>query len=60
WETPLYGERVVAFFLRRLRDEQRFASAQALAEQLGRDRQAAEAVWQAARALPWPEWTLHS
>ncbi|MEK6718398.1 MAG: riboflavin biosynthesis protein RibF [candidate division NC10 bacterium] len=60
WETALYGERVVAFFLRRLRDEQRFASAQALAEQLGRDREAAEAVWQAARVLPWPEWTLHS
>lgn len=59
WEGPLYGERVVAFFLRRLREERRFASAQALAEQLGRDREAAEAVWQAARGLPWPEWTLH-
>lgn len=60
WETPLYGEGVVAFFLRRLRHEERFASAQALAQQLARDREAAEAVWHAARALPWPDWALHS
>ncbi len=60
WREPLYGERVTAFFLRRLRDEQRFASAEALVAQLHRDRAAAEAAWDAARGLPWPEWTLHS
>jgi riboflavin kinase/FMN adenylyltransferase len=60
WEEPLYGERIVAFFLARLRDEQRFADAGALRAQLGRDREAAEAVWRAAQALPWPEWSLHS
>jgi riboflavin kinase/FMN adenylyltransferase len=59
WDEPLYGEAIVTFFLRRLRDEQRFPDAGALAGQLVRDRQAAEAVWQAAHALPWPEWTLH-
>jgi len=60
WEEPLYGERIVAFFLARLRDEQRFADADALRVQLGRDREAAEAVWRAAQGLPWPEWALHS
>jgi len=60
WDEPLYGERVTAFFLRRLRDEQRFDSAEALIAQLHRDRGAAEAAWEAARSLPWPEWTLHS
>jgi riboflavin kinase/FMN adenylyltransferase len=60
WEEPLYGERVVAFFLARLRDEQRFTDGAALRLQLGRDREAAEAVWRAAQALPWPEWSLHS
>ena len=60
WEEPLYGERVAAFFLARLRDEQRFADAAALRVQLGRDREAAEAVWRAAQALPWPEWALHA
>jgi len=60
WHEPLYGERVTGFFLRRLRDEQRFASAEALVAQLHRDRAAAEATWDAARGLPWPEWTLHS
>lgn len=60
WSEPLYGERVAAFFLRRLRDERRFASAEALAAQLARDREAAEAAWEAARGLAWPEWTLHS
>src|SRR5512137_3065997 len=60
WEEPLYGERVVAFFLARLRDEQRFADADALRVQLGRDRESAEAVWRATQALPWPEWSLHS
>jgi riboflavin kinase/FMN adenylyltransferase len=60
WQEPLYGEGVAAFFLRRLRDEQRFASAEALIAQLNRDRATAEAAWEAARGLPWPEWTLHS
>jgi len=60
WNTPLYGERVTAFFLRRLRDEQRFDSTEALVAQLHRDRRAAEAAWEAAGDLPWPEWTLHS
>lgn len=60
WEEPLYGERVFAFFLTRLRDEQRFADGGALRAQLGLDREAAEAVWRAAQALPWPEWSLHS
>ncbi len=60
WNESLYGERVTAFFLRRLRDERRFASAEALAARLRRDRVAAEAAWQAARAFPWPDWTLHS
>jgi riboflavin kinase/FMN adenylyltransferase len=60
WDQALYGETIVAFLLRRLRDEQRFPDAEALAAQLAKDREAAEAVWQAARGLPWPEWTLHS
>ncbi len=60
WSEPLYGERVTVFFLRRLRDERRFASAEALVAQLTRDRGAAEAAWEAAHGLPWPEWTLHS
>ncbi len=60
WNESLYGERVTAFFLQRLRDEQRFASAEALAARLHRDREAAEAAWQAARAFPWPDWALHS
>jgi riboflavin kinase/FMN adenylyltransferase len=60
WNQPLYGERVTAFFLRRLREERRFPSAEALAAQLARDREAAEAAWEAARGLAWPEWTLHS
>jgi riboflavin kinase/FMN adenylyltransferase len=60
WTAPLYGERVTAFFLRRLRDEQRFASPEALVAQLHRDRRVAEAAWEAAGGLPWPEWTLHS
>ncbi len=58
WEEPLYGERVLACFLARLRDEARFPDAAALAAQLGRDRAAAESVWAAARGLPWPEWAL--
>ena len=60
WNEPLYGLRLTAYFLRRLRDTQRFASAEALIAQLRRDREASEAVWLAARAFPWPDWTLHS
>jgi len=58
WEDALYGERVVAFFLRRLREERRFPDASALARQLRADRAAAEAAWAAARAMCWTEWTL--
>ncbi len=60
WGEGLYGERVVAFFLQRLRDEATFVGAEALATQLAKDRQAAALAWEAARGLPWPEWTLHS
>ncbi len=60
WDEPLYGEQVTAYFLQRLRGEQRFADAEALAAQLARDRRAAQAGWEAARALPWPDWALHS
>jgi riboflavin kinase/FMN adenylyltransferase len=60
WESPLYGEHLLVFFLARLRDEQRFADGAALSAQLARDREAARAAWEAARALPWPEWALHS
>lgn len=60
WEAPLYGERIAAFFLARLRDERRFADAEALRVQIGRDREAAEAVWRGAQAHPWPEWALHA
>jgi len=60
WGEALYGEGVLAFFLARLRDERRFPDEAALRAQLGRDREAAEAVWQAAQALPWPEWALQS
>jgi riboflavin kinase/FMN adenylyltransferase len=60
WDSPLYGERLLVFFLARLRDEQRFPDGAALSAQLARDRDAARVVWQGAQALPWPEWTLHS
>jgi riboflavin kinase/FMN adenylyltransferase len=60
WEGALYGERVTAFFTRRLRDEQRFPDAAALVAQLGADRAAAEAAWEAARGFPWPEWALQA
>jgi riboflavin kinase/FMN adenylyltransferase len=60
WDEPLYGEPLLAFFLRRLREERRFPDPGALAAQLRKDHEAAEAAWQAARSLPWPEWALHS
>jgi riboflavin kinase/FMN adenylyltransferase len=59
WSEPLYGEQVVAFFLRRLRDEMRFPDAAALARQLVADRQAAAVAWDAARAMCWRDWALH-
>lgn len=37
WEGDVYGERVGAAFVKRLRDELRFASAQELADQIARD-----------------------
>ena len=58
WREPLYGERLIAFFLRRLRDERRFADGAALVRQLTRDREAAQAAWDAAAAMPWPDWAL--
>jgi riboflavin kinase/FMN adenylyltransferase len=60
WQDALYGEHVLVYILRRLRDEQSFRDGIALRAQLARDREAAEAVWQAAEAFPWPEWSLHS
>ncbi|MBI4537134.1 MAG: riboflavin biosynthesis protein RibF [candidate division NC10 bacterium] len=60
WAAPLYGERLVVYILERLRDEARFPDAAALKSQLERDLAAAEAVWEAARGLPWPEWTLQA
>jgi len=59
WNGTLHGERVLVYVLRRLRDEQRFADAEALRAQLACDRDAAEAEWRAAQPLPWPEWSLH-
>jgi len=58
WEEPLHGERLLVFVLARLRDERRFESAAALGAQVAADRAAAEAIWAAAAALPWAEWTL--
>jgi len=46
YEGDLYGQRVEARFLARLRDERRFADATALAEQIARDRAAAVAWFQ--------------
>ena len=37
----LYGETIRITFLKRLRDEKRFAGVEALVEQLGKDREAA-------------------
>ena len=59
WSEPLYGERLLVFFLARLRDEQRFPDAAALTRQLVTDRQTAAAVWRESAGFPWPEWTLH-
>lgn len=58
WDEPLYGEELLGFFLARLRDEQRFPDAAALARQLAADREAAAVAWAGARGMPWPEWAL--
>ncbi len=47
----LYGQTVTVHFMRRLRSEQRFPSAEALAAQIARDVAAAR---EALRAMPWP------
>ena len=60
WKRALYGEQVTAYFLERLRDECRFPSPDALVAQLVQDHKSAKAVWEAARALSWPEWALHA
>lgn len=46
FDDELYHERVEVLFLARLRDEMRFAGASELADQLARDRAAAEAFFQ--------------
>jgi len=46
YEGDLYGERVEARFLARLRDERRFADPSLLADQIARDRAAAVAWFQ--------------
>ena len=58
WREPLYGEPLVAFFLRRLRDERRFPDGAALVRQLTKDQEAAQTVWEGAAAMPWPDWAL--
>ena len=52
FDDDLYGERVEVRFLARLRDERRFESADALADQIARDRAAASAWFQ--QRLPEP------
>jgi riboflavin kinase/FMN adenylyltransferase len=46
FDEDLYHERLELHFLARLRDERRFPDASALADQLARDRAAAEAFFQ--------------
>jgi riboflavin kinase/FMN adenylyltransferase len=41
-EGELYGQQIAVSFIHRLRDEQRFETPEALAEQLQRDAQTAE------------------
>ncbi len=59
WTDALYGERLLVFFVARLRDEARFADALALTRQLQKDQESAEAVWRESASFPWPEWALH-
>ena len=49
FDGDLYGERLTLEFVRRLRDEERFDSAQALAEQVRRDVEVARSVLGSAR-----------
>ena len=44
FQGDLYGSSVTLEFVRRLRDEERFASVQALKEQVGRDVEITRAV----------------
>jgi riboflavin kinase/FMN adenylyltransferase len=46
YEGDLYGERIEVRFLERLRDERRFSGPEELADQIARDRAAAEAYFQ--------------
>lgn len=46
FEDDLYGQRIEVRFLERLRDERRFSGPQELADQIARDRAAAEAYFQ--------------
>lgn len=52
FEDDLYGERASVLFLARLRDERRFESPDALADQIARDRAAAVAYFQGATVAP--------
>lgn len=52
WDGDLYGERIEIGFLARLRDEKAFPSAEALLDQIARDRAAAAAWVQSQAALP--------
>jgi riboflavin kinase/FMN adenylyltransferase len=45
WEGDVYGDRIEAAFVRRLRDELRFASAAELSAQIARDVEATRAAW---------------
>jgi riboflavin kinase/FMN adenylyltransferase len=45
WEGDVYGDRIEASFVKRLRDELRFASAAELSAQIARDVEATRAVW---------------
>jgi riboflavin kinase/FMN adenylyltransferase len=44
WSGDIYGDRVRAEFVERLRDELRFASAAELSDQIGRDVERARAI----------------
>ena len=53
FDEEILGERIDVRFLARLRDEKRFASPDALADQIARDRAAAVAFFQSGEAV-WP------
>jgi riboflavin kinase/FMN adenylyltransferase len=44
WQGDVYGDRIEAAFIRRLRDELRFANAAELSEQIARDVEATRAA----------------